>query len=146
VFAHGYTYSAHPVCCAVAVETLKIYEERNILAHVRRVAPRFQEGVRRFAGHPLVGDVRGVGLLAGIELVKDKASKAPFDLKMGVGPTMAARAQENGLICRALMDTLALCPPLVITEKEIDEMLRRFGKALDETAAAFGMASLAPVA
>ena len=145
-FAHGYTYSAHPVCCAVAVETLKIYEERNILAHVRRVAPRFQEGVRRFAGHPLVGEVRGVGLLAGIELVKDKATKAPFDLKMGVGPTMAARAQENGLICRALMDTLALCPPLVITEKEIDEMLRRFGKALDETAAAFGMASLAPVA
>src|SRR5215469_1654120 len=145
-FAHGYTYSAHPVCCAVAVETLKIYEERNILAHVRRVTPRFQEGVRRFAGHPLVGEVRGVGLLAGIELVKDKATKTPFDLKMGVGPTMAARAQENGLICRALMDSMALCPPLVITEKEIDEMLRRFGKALDETAAAFGVASLAPVA
>jgi 4-aminobutyrate---pyruvate transaminase len=145
-FAHGYTYSAHPVCCAVAVETLKIYEERNILAHVRRVAPRFQEGMRRFAGHPLVGEVRGVGLLAGVELVKDKATKAPFDLKTGVGPTMAARAQENGLICRALMDTVALCPPLVITEKEIDEMLRRFGKALDETAAAFGVASLAPVA
>ncbi len=145
-FAHGYTYSAHPVCCAVAVETLKIYEERNILAHVRRVAPRFQEGLRRFASHPLVGEVRGVGLLAGLELVKDKATKAPFDLKMGVGPMMAARAQENGLICRALMDTVALCPPLVITEKEIDEMLRRFGKALDETAAALGKASLAPVA
>jgi 4-aminobutyrate---pyruvate transaminase len=145
-FAHGYTYSAHPVCCAVAVETLKIYEERNILAHVRRVAPRFQEGVRRFAGHPLVGEVRGVGLLAGLELVKDKATKAPFDLKMGVGPMVAARAQENGLICRALMDTVALCPPLVITEKEIDEMLRRFGKALEETAAAIGVASLAPVA
>jgi 4-aminobutyrate---pyruvate transaminase len=144
-FAHGYTYSGHPVCCAVAVETLKIYEERNILAHVRRVAPRFQEGVRRFASHPLVGEVRGVGLLAGLELVKDKATKAPFDLKMGVGPMAAARAQENGLICRALMDTVALCPPLVITEKEIDEMLRRFGKALDETAAAFGVASLAPV-
>jgi 4-aminobutyrate---pyruvate transaminase len=145
-FAHGYTYSAHPVCCAVAVETLKIYEERNILAHVRRVAPRFQEGVRRFAGHPLVGEVRGVGLLAGLELVQDKATKAPFDLKMGVGPMVAARAQENGLICRALMDTVALCPPLVITEKEIDEMLRRFGKALEETAAAIGVASLAPVA
>jgi 4-aminobutyrate---pyruvate transaminase len=145
-FAHGYTYSGHPVCCAVAVETLKIYEERNILAHVRRVAPRFQEGLHRFAGHPLVGEVRGVGLLAGVELVKDKATKAPFELKMGVGPTMAARAQENGLICRAMMDTVALCPPLVITEKEIDEMLRRFGKALDETAAAFGLTSLAPVA
>ena len=145
-FAHGYTYSAHPVCCAVALETLKIYEERDILAHVRRVAPRFLEGLRRFANHPLVGEVRGVGLVAGLELVKDKATKTPFDLKMGVGPMVAARAQENGLIVRALMDTVALCPPLVITADEIDEMLRRFGKALDETAAAIGVASLAPVA
>jgi len=87
-----------------------------------------------------------VGLVAGLELVKDKATKTPFDLKMGVGPMVAARAQENGLIVRALMDTVALCPPLVITADEIDEMLRRFGKALDETAAAIGVASLAPVA
>jgi 4-aminobutyrate--pyruvate transaminase len=145
-FAHGFTYSAHPVCCAVALETLKIYEERNVLAHVQEVAPRFQAGLRRFADHPLVGEVRGIGLIAGLELVRDKASKASFDPKQGVGPLFAARAQENGLIVRAMGDTIALCPPLIITAEEVDEMLRRFGKALEETGAATGAAGLAPVA
>jgi 4-aminobutyrate--pyruvate transaminase len=146
VFAHGFTYSAHPAACAVALETLKIYEERDILGHVRRVAPRFQEGVRRFAAHPLVGEVRGVGLLAGLELVKDKATKAAFDPKEGVGTIVQARAQEHGLIVRAMVDTIALCPPLVITAEEIDEMLRRFGRALDDTAKALAAAGLASVA
>jgi 4-aminobutyrate--pyruvate transaminase len=146
VFAHGFTYSAHPVCCAVALETLRIYEERDILSHVRRVTPRLQDELRRFAGHPLVGEVRGVGLLAGVELVKDKATKAPFDPKAGVGALFAARAQEHGLILRAMIDTVALCPPLVISEAEIDEMLRRFGRALDDTAAALERAGLASVA
>jgi 4-aminobutyrate---pyruvate transaminase len=146
VFAHGFTYSAHPVCCAVALETLKLYEERDILSHVRTVAPRFLEGLRRFADHPLVGEVRGVGLLAGLELVRDKASKAAFDPKAGVGAQVAARAQENGLILRALVDTIGLCPPLIITASEIDEVLRRLGKTLDETAAALGKAGLASVA
>ena len=146
VFAHGFTYSAHPVCCAVALETLRIYEERDILGHVRAVAPRFLEGLRRFAGRRLVGEVRGVGLVAGVELVKDKATKAPFDPKAGAGAIMAARAQEHGLIVRAMGDTVALCPPLIITAEEIDEMLRRFGKALDDTEAALTQAGLASVA
>jgi 4-aminobutyrate--pyruvate transaminase len=143
IFAHGFTYSAHPVCCAVALETLRIYEERDILGQVRQVAPRLLEGLRRFAGHPLVGEVRGVGLLAGVELVKDKATKAPFDPKAGAGALLAAHAQEHGLILRAMGDTVALCPPLIITAEEIDEMLRRFGKALDDTTAALGRAGLA---
>ena len=146
VFAHGFTYSAHPACCAVALETLKIYEERNILAHVRAVTPRLQDGLRRFASRPLVGEVRGVGLIAGVELVRDKATKAPFDPKVGAGPMLAARAQEHGLILRAMGDTVALCPPLIITADEIDEMLRRFGQALDDTEAALGAAGLASVA
>jgi 4-aminobutyrate--pyruvate transaminase len=99
--------------------------------------------MKRFAGHPLVGEVRGIGLLAGMELVKDKASKAPFDPKEGVGALFAVCAQEHGLIVRAMGDTVALCPPLIITAEEIDEMLRRFGKALDDTAAALGRAGLA---
>jgi 4-aminobutyrate---pyruvate transaminase len=146
VFAHGFTYSGHPACCAVAVETLKIYEERNILAQVRKVTPRFQEGLRRFASHPLVGEVRGVGLIAGVELVKDKGSKAPFDPKDGVGAIFAARAQEHGLIVRAMGDSIALCPPLIIKGEEIDEMLRRFAMALDDTSKALGRAGLASVA
>jgi 4-aminobutyrate---pyruvate transaminase len=145
-FAHGFTYSGHPVCCAVAVETLKIYEERDIVAQVRKVAPRLQSGMRRFADHPLVGEVRGVGLIAAAELVRDKASKAPFDPKQAVGPLFAARAQEHGLIVRAMGDSIALCPPLIISGDEIDEMLRRFGQALDDTAAAVDRAGLAPVA
>src|SRR3984885_13597060 len=84
-FTHGFTYSGHPVCAAVALETLKIYEERDLIGHVRAIAPRFQAGLRRLLDHPLVGDVRGVGLMAGVELVRDKATKQPFDAKAGVG-------------------------------------------------------------
>jgi 4-aminobutyrate---pyruvate transaminase len=135
IFAHGFTYSGHPVCCAVALETLRIYEERNILAHVETVTPRFQDGLRRFAGHPMIGEVRGIGLIAGLELVRDKATKQSFDPKTGIAPLLAAHAQEHGLIVRALGDTIALCPPLIITETEIDRVLERFGKALDDTAA-----------
>jgi len=136
IFAHGFTYSGHPVCCAVALEALKIYEERNILAHIQKVAPRLQDGLRkRFAGHPLVGEVRGIGLVAGVELVKDKTTKAPFDPNQGAGNILTAETNKHGLILRQIGDTQAFSPPLVITESEIDEMLDRFGKALDDTAA-----------
>ncbi len=134
-FAHGYTYSGHPVCAAVALETLKIYEERNILEHVRKVAPRFQDGLRRFESHPLVGEVRGIGLIAGIELVQDKASKQSFDPKAGIGAHLAQRAQEHGLIIRAMGDNIGVCPPLIISDSEIDELLARFDRALDDTLA-----------
>jgi 4-aminobutyrate--pyruvate transaminase len=136
VFAHGYTYSGHPVPCAVALETLDVMKERDLLGHVAKVGPRLQAGLRRFADHPLVGDVRGVGLIAGVELVKDKATRAPFDPVGTVGAAFQARAQAHGLIVRSVGDTVALCPPLIITEAEIDEVLRRFEKALSETAAA----------
>jgi 4-aminobutyrate---pyruvate transaminase len=134
-FGHGYTYSAHPVAAAVALETLKIYEERDIVGHVRKVAPRLQEGLRRFAGHPLVGEVRGIGLIAAVELVADKGAKTPFDPIGRVGGYFAARAQAAGVIFRNLGDTIACCPPMIITESEIDEIVAGFGKALDETTA-----------
>src|SRR5208282_1496147 len=79
VFSHGFTYSGHPVSSAVALETLKIYEQDDLLSHVRSVAPRMQAGLRRFADHPLVGEVRGIGLIGAIELVADKSTKASFD-------------------------------------------------------------------
>jgi len=133
VFGHGYTYSGHPVAAAVAVETLKIYEERRILEHVRVVGPRMQAGLRKFADHPLVGEVRGVGLVAAVELVKNKETKEAFDPKSGVGLYLYKRAQANGLIVRNLIDSIAFTPPLIITEAEIDEVLARFKKSLDET-------------
>src|SRR3546814_13661443 len=95
VLGHGYTYSAHPVCAAVALETLKIYEERDIVGHVRAMAPLLQDGLRRFAGHPLVGEVRGIGLIAAVELVADKAAKTPFDPVGRAGAYFAARAPDR---------------------------------------------------
>ncbi len=86
VFSHGFTYSGHPVSSAVALETLKIYEQDDVLGHVRKVAPRFQAGLRRFADHPLVGEVRGIGLVGAVELVADKKTKASFDAAESVGP------------------------------------------------------------
>ena len=140
VFAHGYTYSGHPVCCAVALETLKIYEERDIIGHVQKVAPRLQDGLRqRFANHPLVGEIRGLGLVAGVELVADKATKAPFDASQGAGNILTTEINKHGLILRQIGDAQAFAPPLVISEGEIDEMLDRFGKGLDDT-----MARLSP--
>ena len=136
VFAHGYTYTGHPAACAVALESLDIYAERDLVGHVRRLAPRLQDGLRRLAGHPLVGDVRGVGLVAGVELVPDKPGRGTFDPPGKAGALFVARAQANGLIVRNLQDTVAVCPPLVISEDELDELLRRFGTALEETAAA----------
>ena len=135
VFAHGYTYSGHPVAAAVALETQKIYEERDIFAHVRKVAPVLQEGLARFADHPLVGEVRGVGLIGAIELVKNKETREPFDSADGIGPYLMDRLLEHGLISRVIVETMAFAPPLVITPDEIGEMLDRFGRALDDTEA-----------
>lgn len=133
VFAHGFTYSGHPAPSAVALETLKIYEERDILSHVRKVAPRMQDGLRKFAEHPMVGEVRGIGLLGAIEMVANKQTKAPFDAKAGVGTFLAKRAHHHGLILRPIGDTIALCPPLIISESEIDLMLERFRVSLEDT-------------
>jgi len=133
-FAHGYTYSGHPVAAAVALETLKIYEERDIVGHIQAVGPRLQEGLRRFADHPLVGEVRGAGLIAAVETVANRDARTLFDPPGQVGAYLAQRAQAHGLIVRNLMDTVAFCPPMIITEDQIETMLERFGKALDETA------------
>jgi 4-aminobutyrate--pyruvate transaminase len=134
VFGLSFTYSGHPVSAAVAREALAIYEEEDIVGHVRRVGPKMQDGLRKFLDHPLVGEVRGVGLVAGVELVADKANGTPFDKALAVGPYCNARAEEHGLIVRAIGDTISFCPPLIIDEGEIDEMLARFGRALDDTA------------
>ena len=133
IFAHGFTYSAHPVACAVALETLKIYEERKILDHVRQITPVFQQRLHKLASHPLVGEVRGIGLIGALELVRDKASKAPFDAAAGAGPLAAELSQQEGLILRAMGDSLALCPPLVITSAELDELFDILERGLERT-------------
>ena len=133
VFGHGYTYTGHPVCAAVANRTLEIYERDDIVAHVRSVTPQFQQRLNGFAEHPLVGEARGVGLLGACEIVKDKTSRQPFDAAAGVGAKCATFAQQRGLIVRALGDSVAFCPPLIISADQINEMFDIFQHALDET-------------
>jgi 4-aminobutyrate--pyruvate transaminase len=134
-FGHGYTYSGHPVACAVALEALRIYADDDIVGHVQRVGPRLQQGLRRFAGHELVGDVRGLGLIGAIELAADPARRRPFEPGRGVGGYLVRCAQAHGLILRVLAgDVIAFSPPLVITEAEIDAVLDCTERALADTA------------
>src|SRR5262249_31727022 len=134
-FGHGYTYSGHPVAAAVALETLKIYEERNIVAHVRSISGPFQKALRHYGNHPLVGEARGIGLVGALELVADKSTKEPFPQPAQVALYAQMRAQAHGLLVRAIGDAIAFSPPLIITEAEIAEMFRRFDPVLDETLA-----------
>jgi 4-aminobutyrate--pyruvate transaminase len=135
-FGHGYTYSGHPLACAVALETLRIYEADDVIGHVRKVAPRLQAGLRRFAGHPIVGDARGLGLIGALELAADPRRRKPFDPARGVGAYFVRRAQAHGLIVRALGgDVIAFSPPLIITESEIDAMIAKAELALTDTLA-----------
>ena len=133
-FGHGFTYSGHPVPAAVAIETLKIYDETNIGAHVQIVGPHLQtELQRRFAGHELVGEVRGVGLMAAVELVADQATRENFPPAAKIGARLVALMQENGVIGRSCPgDSLVFSPPLIISTTEIDDMLDRVQKSLDE--------------
>ena len=132
VFAHGFTYSGHPVSCAVAVKTLEIYERINIVRHVQSVAPVFETRLKALNDHPLVGETRGVGLIGGVELVKNKATKESFDVRKGLGPKVVKFAEEEGLICRAIAgDTIALCPPLIIDGAGVNEMFDALVRALD---------------
>jgi len=134
IFGHGYTYSSHPVPAAVALEALRIYEERDIVAAVRRVGPRLQAAIRGYGAHPLIGEARGIGLIAAVELVRDKATRQSFEPKAGVAAHLVRRAQHHGAILRNMPgDIVAFSPPLIINDAEIDEMMACFGKALDET-------------
>ncbi len=132
-FGHGFTYSGHPVAAAVAVETLKIYDELEMLDHVRQVGPRLQQGLReRFADHPFVGEVRGVGLIAAVEFVADKAERTNFPPAAKVGARLTKLLEEHGVIGRVVAgDSMCFSPPLIITEAEIDEMLDRVGRAVE---------------
>ncbi|MCS7269191.1 MAG: aminotransferase [Geminicoccaceae bacterium] len=128
----GYTYSGHPVAAAVALATLDIYETDRILDHVRAVAPRFQARLARLADHPLVGEARGIGLIGGLEIVEDKRSKRQFPQEAKAAVRIVGKILEQGLILRPLPgDVIGICPPLIVTESEIDELFDRLERGLD---------------
>lgn len=131
-FGHGYTYSGHPVAAAVALETLKVYEEDRILDHVNAISPQFQNRLRNYLDRPHVGEARGVGLIGAIELVADKTTRTPFAPELKIGARLAQHALEEGLIVRAMGDAIALCPPLIITDAEMTEMFDRLDRAVDK--------------
>jgi 4-aminobutyrate--pyruvate transaminase len=131
-FGHGYTYTAHPVGCAVALKTIEIYERDKIMENAKKMSPVFQSRLMKLADHPMVGEARGVGLIGAVELVADKATKRSFQPKQMVGAAAVSKMQDLGLIVRNVQDSLALCPPLIITTDEIHEMFDIFERGLDE--------------
>jgi len=134
-FAHGYTYSGHPVPCAVALRNLQLFEERDLVAHAARVGVHFQARLQALADRPFVGHTRGMGLLGGLELAADVANKRYFAPEAKAAIRVAALASEAGLLVRALPgDCIAICPPLIITEAQIDELFDLLEGALQRFA------------
>jgi 4-aminobutyrate--pyruvate transaminase len=134
-FGHGFTYGGHPLGCALGVKAIEIYQKRDIIGHVRKLAPLFEARMRKAAEHPMVGEARYVGLVGGIELVADKRTKRPFDPKSGVGATLVRYLEGRGAILRALGDTISFCPPMIISEAELNELFDRFELALADAEA-----------
>jgi len=133
MFGHGYTYSGHPTGCAVALKALEIYERDNIFEKAAKTGEYLQRRLREFADHELVGEVRGMGLIGAIELVRDKATGETFD--PSVAMFLANACQDNGLFGRPLNGTtFAICPPLIITQEQIDELIDILGRSLEQTA------------
>ncbi|WP_282339855.1 aspartate aminotransferase family protein [Pseudomonas sp. PS02288] len=135
-FYHGFTYSGHPVAAAVALENLRILKEERIVETVKaETAPYLQKRWRELADHPLVGEARGVGMVGALELVKNKATRERFG-DLGVGMQCREHCFNNGLIMRAVGDTMIISPPLVISKAEIDELVTKARTCLDLTASA----------
>ena len=134
-FYHGFTYSGHPVAAAVALENIRILREEKIVERVKaETAPYLQSRWQELAEHPLVGEARGVGMLGALELVKNKKTRERFD-KSGVGMLCRQHCFQNGLVMRAVGDTMIISPPLVINKEEIDELIVKARRCLDATAA-----------
>jgi len=134
-FWQGFTYNAHPGCCAAALQTIEILDKENLVEHAQRMGRRLLDRLRVLDDSPIVGDIRGLGLLAGVEIVANKQTRAPFP--DGRGSALVRRhCLERGLIVRAISDTIALCPPLVITESEVDHVADVVIQAVREAAPA----------
>lgn len=136
LFAHGLTYSGHPVAAAVADRNLALMKERGVMVHAARMGERLQKGLAPLAEHPLVGDLRGIGLIAGLELAEVKsgnpAERRAFDPSRKMGFKVAAACLEAGLVVRAIPgDVIAVCPPLIISEVQVDELVEKLTLGLD---------------
>ena len=134
-FAHGYTYSAHPLCAAAANANLDIVENEDLVGNAARSGAVLQAALReRFAEHPHVGEVRGVGLLAAVEFVADREHRVRFDAADKTGPRLAAACMEHGVIVRAMPfgDVLGFAPPLIVTAADVHEIVDKVAAAVND--------------
>ena len=136
---HGFTAGGHPVAAAVALENLAVIEERGLVDNARVSGARLQARLEALTGHPLIGEVRGVGLIAAAEVVVDKAAKTALDPVGKLGGLVAGLMQEKGVISRAMGEAIAFCPPLIITEAQVDAMIDVFEASLDEAKRQLGL-------
>jgi putrescine---pyruvate transaminase len=133
-FNHGYTYSGHPVACAVALANIELMERENLVGRVREdVGPYLAKQFERLIQHPLVGEAKTCGFVAGLVIVKNKATREMFDPSLSVGMICRGFCFKNGLIMRAVGDRMIIAPPLVMTNADIDDMIRLIQQALDLT-------------
>lgn len=139
-FFHGYTYSGHPASCAVAIENIRIIQREKLVEYVRDdIGPYLQEKWHTLSEHPIVGETRMVGLMGALELVRDKAALERFDKEEGVGTICRDTSVDNGLVMRAVGDTMVVAPPLILTQEQADELVDKAWKVLDLTAKAAGL-------
>lgn len=138
---HGYTYSGHPVCAAVALENIRIIEDEDLIGRVRRLAPVLKDKMAALADHPLVGEVRSEGFIGAIELVRDKSTRARFEPHGRVGAMCRDNCIEAGLVMRACWDTMVFSPPLTITEQDMSTFVDLARQALDATLGDLGDAA-----
>jgi len=133
-FNHGFTYSGHPTACAVALANIRLLREQDVVRHVREdIGPYLAQRIAELDGHPLVGETQSCGMMAAVQLVKDKATATPFDGALEVGMVCRGHCFGNGLIMRAVGDRMIVAPPLVMTRAQIDEMMVLIRRCLDLT-------------
>ncbi len=141
-FAHGYTYSGHPAACAVALETLCILQREKIVERVKKhTAPLFSRRWAGLAEHPIVGEARSAGLVGALEIVRDKTTRERFDKELGAGTRCRDICVNNGLVMRAVGDTMIVAPPLIVEDAHIEELVEKAWQCLDLTAASLGVSS-----
>ena len=135
IFGHGYTYSAHPVCAAVALRAQKLMQERDVIGHVRSVMPTFAGHVASMGKYDFIGNVRSIGLIGAMEFAACKNNHKKFDKSHKIAAQAVAIIQKHGVILRALPgDIIGFCPPLIISKVELDDMFKRIHDAMLEVA------------
>jgi len=133
MFSNGYTYSSHPVACAAGLENIEIIERDRLLEHVRQIVPYFQERLQELSDLPMVGEVRGMGLMACIECVSDRSSREPLALDQEVGRRIDAHCQELGLMVRPMGHLCVMSPPLIMERAQIDTMVEILREGIERT-------------